>query len=144
MKIDERNRQIANKVMAIMYLLTIVAIQGAMFYRQFALGQDYRQFEDIAVIATVNVVFLISALLYFGAIPVQKLKLSAVVVIYFSILILGSIFTYVKYNIALDAGLSFYGLMEKIFVTAAVTGLFVLFIVIFSWLGKRKMERELE
>jgi hypothetical protein len=144
MKIDERNRQVAYKIIAVMYLLTIMAMQGVMLYRQFALGQDYRQFEDMAVIATVNVIFLISGLLYFGAIPVQRLKLSAVLKLYFIILILGSLFVYVKYNIAMDAGLSFFGLMEKIFVTASVTGLLVLFFVIFSLLGRRKMEKELE
>ena len=144
MKIDERNRQVAYKIMAVMYLLTIIAMQGVMLYRQLALGQDYGQFEDMAVITTVNLVFLISALLYFGAIPIQRLKISVIFKLYLLILILGSLFVYVKYNIAMDAGLSFFELMEKIFITASVTGLLVLFFVIFSLLGKRKMEKELE
>ena len=71
---DERNKLVAYRVIAIMYLLTILSIQGIVMYRQFALDQDIHDFEDIAVILTVNVVFLISALLYFGAVPVQKLK----------------------------------------------------------------------
>lgn len=36
---DERNRQIAYKLMAVMYLLTIISIQGVVIYRQFVLGQ---------------------------------------------------------------------------------------------------------
>lgn len=144
MKLDERSRQLANRIMAIMYLLTIIAMQGIMLYRQFVLGQDYNDFQDMAIIHTVNVVFLLSALLYFGAIPVQKLKLSAVLAIYAGILVIGSIFTFVKYNVAMDAGLSFFGLMEKMLIIAAVSGLLVFFFIIFSWLGKRRLEKELE
>ena len=47
-KMDERNREVALKVMAIMYIITILALQGVIIYRQFALGQDIRDFEDLA------------------------------------------------------------------------------------------------
>ena len=63
LNMDERNKQIANKVISIMYFLTIIAMVGIIFYRQFILGQAIREFEDIAVILTVNSLFLISALL---------------------------------------------------------------------------------
>ena len=74
LNMDERNKQIAYKVIAIMYFLTIIAIQGIVIYRQFVLGQEIYDFEDIAIIMTINSLFLITALLYFGAIPVQKIK----------------------------------------------------------------------
>lgn len=60
---DERNKQVAYRVMANMYLLTIMALQGIVIYRQFALGQTIREFEDIAVVMTVNTLFLVTALL---------------------------------------------------------------------------------
>jgi len=72
---DERNKKVAFKVIAIMYFLTITAMQGIVIYRQFALGQNISDFEDIAIIMTINSIFLISALLYFGAISIRKLKL---------------------------------------------------------------------
>ena len=50
--------------------------------KQFALGQEIKEFQDIAIIMTVNSLFLISALLYFGAIPVQKLKIRSIRLIY--------------------------------------------------------------
>ena len=74
LNMDERNKQIAYKVISIMYFLTIIAMQGIVLYRQFALGQELGDFEDIAIIMTINSLFLISALLYFGAIPIQKIK----------------------------------------------------------------------
>jgi len=72
---DERNKTIAYKVIAVMYFLTIIAMQGIVLYRQFALGQEMSDFEDIAIIMTINSLFLISALLYFGAIQIKDLKL---------------------------------------------------------------------
>jgi hypothetical protein len=141
---DERNRLVAYKVIAVMYFLTIIAIQGIVIYRQFVLGQDIRDFEDIAIIMTVNSLFLVTALLYFGAIPIQKFRVKNILLAYLGMIVLGSLFTYAKYNIFQSPGLSFKELFDKLIITFAVTGLIVLFFVIFSILGKRKMDKELE
>lgn len=89
-----------------MDFLTILVIQGIVMYRQFILGQEINDFEDIAVIMTVNSLFLISAFLYFGAISMQKLKIKNIPLGYTVMVVLGSIFTYVKYNINRSPGLS--------------------------------------
>lgn len=141
---DERNKQIAYRIMSIMYLLTILAMQGIVIYRQFALGQDIHDFEDIAILMTVNTLFLVSALLYFGAIPIRRLKVKSILLIYLLLVVLGSLFTIVKYNVFGGAGLTFIQLFDKLIIVYAVTGLILLFFLIFSILGKRKMERELE
>ena len=75
---DERTKLIAYRVIAIMYFLTIMAMQGVIMYKQFALGQSIRDFEGFAVIFLVNTLFLLSALLYFGAIPIQKLSIKSI------------------------------------------------------------------
>lgn len=141
---DERNRSIALRVIAIMYFLTILSLQGITIYRQFALGQDIRDFEDVAIILTVNALFLIAALLYFGAIPLQKIKTGTILLGYALILILGSIFIYLKYNVFLKDGLSLSALLDKFLIVAAVSGLLVLFWVLFSFMGKRRQKQELE
>ena len=76
-----------------MYFLTILAIQGIVIYRQFVLGQEISDFDDIAVIMTLNSIFLISALLYFGAISIQKLKIKNILLGYAVIVVLRRIFT---------------------------------------------------
>jgi hypothetical protein len=141
---DERNKQIAYKVIAVMYFLTIIAMQGIVIYRQFALGQEIHDFEDIAIVMTVNSLFLISALLYFGAIPIQKLKIKSILLIYALIIVLGSAFTYAKYNIFNSPGLSMAELMDKLLIIFAVSGLILLFFILFTILGKRRMDKELE
>jgi hypothetical protein len=144
LNMDERNKQIAYKIISVMYFLTIIAMQIVVLYRQFALGQSIDQFEDIAIIMTVNSLFLICALLYFGAIPVQKIKIKTILSGYTLIIVLGSIFTYVKYNIVMDYNLSTAQLLDKLLIIFAVSGLIVIFFVIFSLLGKNKLEKELD
>jgi hypothetical protein len=141
---DERNKQVAYRIIAIMYFLTILAMQGIVIYRQFALGQEIEQFEDIAIIMTVNSLFLISALLYFGAIPIQKLKIKTLLLIYLLLVVLGSVFTYLKYNVFQSPGLSFKELFDKLIIVFAIIGIMLFFFSMFSILGKRRIEKELE
>ncbi len=144
LNMDERSKLIAYKVIAVMYFLTIIGIQGIVIYRQFALGQSISDFEDIAIIMVINSLFLISALLFFGAIPIQKLKIKYIMLGYAAIIVLGTLFTYAKYNIFQSPGLSFQQLFNKLIITFSISGLIVLFFVIFSILGKRKLDKELE
>ncbi len=144
MNMDERNKLIALKITAIMYFLTIIALQGVVMYRQFALGQSIYEFEDFAIILTVNSLFLISALLYFGAIPLQKIKIKIILSFYAAIVILGSLFTYVKYNVFQGVDLSFSQLFDKFLIIIAISGIIVFFFVLFSILGKRKLDKEIE
>ena len=144
LNIDERSKLIAYKVIAIMYFLTIIAMQAVTIYRQFALGQEISDFEDFAIILTVNSLFLITALLYFGAIPIRRIRIKSILMFYGLIIVFGSIFIYLKYNVFQSPGLSFKELFDKMIITFAVSGIIVLFFVVFSYLGKRKMEKELE
>ncbi len=141
---DERNKLIAYKVITIMYFLTILAIHGDVLYRQFVMGQELEQFEDIAIIMTFNSLFLISALLYFGAIPFRKVKIKILLLGYVVFVILGFLFTYFKYNIAQSPGLPMDALLHKFWIVAAVTGIITVFFIVFSMLGKRREEKELE
>ena len=141
---DERNKQIAYKVIAIMYFLTILSIQAIVFYRQFALGQNLSDFEDIAIITTINSVFLISALLYFGAIPIGKLKIKSIFLLFIVFVVLGSLFTYLKYNVFQNYELSFKQLFDKIKIVAAIIGMIMGFWIVLSILGKKRIDKELD
>jgi len=141
---DERNKQIAQKVMTIMYLLTIFAMQAIVTYRQFALGQDYKDFEDIAIIMTINSIFLIGALLYFGAIPIQKLSVKRILLLYLVLVVLGSLFTYLKYNVFQGSNLTLTQLFDKLIIIMSILGILMGSWVLLSIIGKRRIEKELE
>ena len=144
LNMDERNKQVAYKVIAVMYFLTIIAMQGIVIYRQFALGQEMGDFEDIAIIMTINSLFLISALLYFGAIQVRKLKIKSILLIYVVFVVLGTLFTYAKYNIFQSPGLSFEQLFDKLIIVITIIGLIMGFLILLSILGKKRLDKELE
>ena len=141
---DERNKQIANKVISMMYFLTIIAIAGIVLYRQFVLGQKISDFEDIAIILTFNSLFLVSALLYFGAIQIRKLKIKTILVTYIVFVVLGSLFTYAKYNIFQSPGLSLEQLFDKLIIIVTIIGLMMAFWILLSIMGKKRLEKELE
>lgn len=141
---DERNKQIALRIIAVMYFLTIIALQAVVFYRQFALGQELQQFEDLAIIMTVNSLFLISALLYFGAIPIQKLKVKSILLLYLVFVVLGSVFTYAKYNIFQSPGLTLNQMFDKLIIIVTLIGIIMGFWIVLSILGKRRIDKELE
>jgi hypothetical protein len=144
LNMDERNKQIAYKVISIMYFLTILAMQGIVLFRQFVLGQELGDFEDIAIIMTINSLFLISALLYFGAISIRKLEVKSILLINLVFVILGSIFTYAKYNIFQSPGLSFGQLFDKLIIVITIIGLIMGFWILLSILGKKRLDKELE
>ena len=141
---DERNKQIALKVIAIMYFLTYFAIVGILLYRQFVLRQELSDYEDIAIILTVNSLFLISALLYFGAIPIRRLKVKSILLIYMVIVVAGSLFTYAKYNIFQSPGLSYKQLLDKFIIIVTITGIIMGVWILLSILGKKRLDKELK
>lgn len=143
-RMDERNKLTAFKIIAIMYFLTIIALQAVILYRQFALGQSIHDFEDFAIILTINSLFLIAALLYFGAIPLQKLRIKYILLFYAALVIAGSLFTYVKYNVLQSPGLTLGQFFDKLFIIFTITALIVFFWIVLSVFGKKRLNKEIE
>ena len=71
---DERNFEITRRICARLYLVTLMLLMGSMGYRQYVLGQETGQFEDMALIFTFNVLILLGALCYYGGITLPKIK----------------------------------------------------------------------
>ena len=141
---DERTKQIAYKIIAIMYFLTFFALVGIILYRQFVLRQELNDYEDIAIIMTINSLFLISALLYFGAIPIRRLKVKSILIFYVVLVVAGSLFTYAYDNIFQSQGLSFKELLNKFLLIVTITGIIMGFWILLSILGKKRLDKELE
>lgn len=144
LNMDERNKHVAYKVVAVMYFLTIIAIHGIVIYRQFALGQEISDFEDIAIIMTINSLFLVSALLYFGAIQIRRLKIKSILLIYLMFVVLGSLFTYAKYNIFQSPGLSIEQLLDKLIIIISIIGLIMGFWILLAYMSKKRLDKEIE
>ena len=59
-------------------------------------------------------------------------------------LVVGSLFTFVKHNVILDQGLTVQQLLDKLIIIFTIIGLLILFFILFFYLGKRRLDKELE
>lgn len=143
-KMDERNLLIALKVTAVMYFITITLIMGALFYRQFVLHQDTDQFNDISLILVFNATFFIMGILYFGGIPINKIKPKVIIIGYLLFALGGFAFTYIKYTYLTDYKLTFSEILDKVYIVAIICGIFVFLYLLFAYFGKKRNDRELE
>lgn len=142
-RLDERGRGIIRGVCTTMYLITLVMIMVAMFYRQFVLLQPTGVFEDLAVILTINAAVLLSAVLYFGGLSFDKIQPMRLIGLYAAFVALGFAFTMVKYFVLLDQPLSGWEILSKLGVIGAILAIMTGLNVLFAFLGKRKTERQM-
>jgi hypothetical protein len=140
--LDERNVETVRKVCTVMYGVTMVLLSLTIFYRQFVLGQATGEFEDIAVILTLNVIVGLGALLYFGGVALPQISPRALASGYLGFVLLGFGFTVFKYTVLLDqpmdAGALWASFLTVATVCALLTGLYILA----AYLGHRRLEKE--
>lgn len=142
--VDERAKEIVLKVCSTMYVLTLLALISTMSFREFVLGQPVRQFEDIAIIVTANILVLIVAVLYLGGIVFQKFRLRYIIAGYVIYVIVGFSFTFVQYRILTTPPLSIGETFGKLSIVVTICGLITALFVLFAYLGKRRVEKDLE
>ncbi len=142
--LDERGRDVIRKVCSTMYGLTLMALFGSMLIRQFILNQPVRQFEDIAIIVTANTLVLVVAVLYFGGILFQKFSLRKIIAGYGMYIVIGFSFTFVKYRFLVTEPLSLRETFGKLSIVVIICGLITALFVLFAYLGKRRVERDME
>ncbi len=135
---DERTRGIIMRICAIMYILTLIALQIDILFRQIVLGQSSDSFNDIAMIYTFNVIILIGAILYFGGIPFLKIRPKTVLALFILLAVSGTIFTIIKYRLT-DPLL----IINKLGIIVAIITIFFLIWITAAFFGKRKLDKKL-
>jgi len=142
-QLDERSRSIIHRICTTMYLITIGMIMVALVYRQFVLGQSSDAFDDLAMIMTVNAFALLSAVLYFAGLSFEAISPLRLLGLYIGFVALGFGFTMVKYLVLLDQPLDGGEILEKLGIIGAICAIVTGLYVVFAYLGKRKIEREI-
>jgi len=137
--LDERTVAVIRKISTRFYVLTMVVLGVTLIYRQFILGMPVEGvLQDIANIFTGNVVLWLAVAFYFGGIYLGKVRLFPVIGIYIGLVVIGTIFTAVKYGAT-----SYHTLYPHLAVVAGVSAVLVAFWTGFAYLGQRKVEREI-
>ena len=144
LQMDERSKLVGYKVVAFMYFMNVFALLGIVLYRQLVMGQDMKNFEDVALLLTVTSIFLFSFLLYFGAITIRRFKLKTILLGFVIMLVLGILFVVIKYSIKANALVTLTFVLGKIYIMASILGLMFGFWALMAFLGKKKMEKEIE
>jgi hypothetical protein len=139
---DERSVETVRKVCTVMYGITLVLLALAIFFRQFVLGQSTREFEDIAVILTLNVIVGLGAILYFGGVALPRFSPRALAVSYGAFVVLGFGFTVFKYAVLLDQPISVGALWGHFLTVTTVCALLTGLYVIAAYLGHRRLEKQ--
>jgi hypothetical protein len=122
-----------------LYLLTIFALWIDVCWRQFIVGQPLAEFADLAALMAANIFLFIGAVLYYGGVAIPQIRMSAVLIMYFVCLAVGTGVTYLKYHMSSPGEI-----FERIVLVAAIAGIVVLLYVLAAYFGSKKVDREIE
>jgi len=136
--VDERTVSLIRRICTRFYLVTMTALACILVYRQAVLGQSIEGLHDIAMLFTANVVLWLGAALYYGGISVGRVRPLPVIIVYVSLVTVGTIFTTVKYG-----STSFSAIADHFITVASVSAGLIGLWVLFAYMGQRKMDKEL-
>ena len=141
---DERELNTFRKICTTMYLTTLFALMGIVSYRQFVLDQPHQQWDDIAMLMTINVIVILGAFLYLtGSINPTKIKIRYLIAGYVGFVLFGFAFTLFKYAIleGLHVDLAF--AFDKLKIILSVSGLLVLAWGLLAYFGSERLEHKI-
>lgn len=144
-KLDERDLDVFRKVSTVLYLLTLYSLIGVLFYRQFVLHQSLREWNDIALIVTINVFAFLGALLFIGGgVRLQKIRIQYIVFGFFGFVAFGLAFTVFKYGILLGQDLNWGDVWGYLYLIVRISALLALGLGVIAFLGNRRIEKQIE
>lgn len=138
-KLDERQLMVIRNIVATLYFFTLIFLAAAVFYREHVLGQSSREFDDIAMLMTINVFVLIAAVLYFGVVTFNKFKPLVILGIYLAWVILGTVYTiYIRHLTDWSV------ILHKIGIITAICGSFTVIYVLIAYFSKRRIDKRID
>jgi len=142
--LDERNVKTIHRIQSILYNITALTLVVIFVYRHNVLGQAFEEIWDIGILMVLNGFFMLGAVLYFGGITFQKFKLKYIVTAYIVFVLLVFIFKSFVITVLNDRPFSFSEIMGDMYIIYIICGLITAFFTLFWYLGKRKVDKELE
>lgn len=143
--IDERELDTFRKICTTMYAITIFALIGIVSYREFVLGQPHQQWDDIAMLMTINVIVIIGAFLFLtGSINPTKIKIRYLVAGYTGFAIFGLAFTLFKYAVIDGRQVDLAFAFDRLKIILSISGLLVLAWILLAYLGSKKIDKQID
>lgn len=143
--VDEREKEIFRKICTTLYLLTLFCLMIIQLYRQFVLHQPSQEWDDIALLLTINVIILLGSILFlFGRINPLKISPRYLLGGYAGFVVLGFLFTIYKYNVLLKQNLGLSEIIDYFGIVVIVSGFLVLVWGFLAFLGYRNLKNKIE
>jgi len=142
---DERQRNVYRNLISVLYFITLATLIGMQLYRQFVLGQPSEQWDDIALLITFNVLFLLGGGLYLsGAVNLKNIKIRYIVIGYVVFVLLGLLFTIFKYAVLLGEDVGLEQVWDYFLIILPITAILVIGWGLLAYLGHQRIEKQLE
>jgi hypothetical protein len=143
--LDERDRNVYRNLTTVLYFITLVVLIGMQLYRQFVLGQPSEQWNDLALLITFNVLFLLGGGLFLsGRINLKKIKTRYLVIGYATFVLLGLLFTIFKYAVLLGQDVGLDQVWNYFLIILPITAVLVIGWGLLGYLGYRRIEEQIE
>jgi len=143
-KIDEREKRIVRRVSSFLYILTLYSLIGFQLYRQFVLNQPSEEWNDIAILISINAIVWIGSVLYLsGVFNPKVVRMRYLIVAFTGFVILGLAFTIFKYSVLLDQTLSMRQILDTGFIVVKISALLTGFWGILAYLGNKRIEKRI-
>jgi len=142
---DEREVTTFLKLCTILYIITLFSLMIMQLYRQFVLEQPQREWNDIAMVITVNVLVILGSVLYLtGSVNPKKIKLRYILAGYGGFVLIGFLFTIFKYTVLLGEDLTLKQVADYFWTVLVISGILVLVWGLLAYLGSRRIEKQIE
>jgi heme/copper-type cytochrome/quinol oxidase subunit 3 len=143
--LDERERIVFRDLIAVLYFITLAVLIAMQLYRQFVLNQPLGQWNDMALLITFNILFLLGGGLYLsGTVNLKKIKARYIVIGYAAFVLLGLLFTIFKYAVFLKQDVRLEQVWDYFLIILPITAVLVIAWGLLGYLGYRRMEKRIE
>ena len=142
---DEREKNVYRSLITWLYFITLIVLIAMQLYRQFALDQPMEQWNDIALLITFNVLFLLGGGLYLsGALNLRKIKARYIVIGYTAFVLIGLLFTTFKYAILQGQDVGLEQIWDYFLIVVPITAVLLIFWGLLGYLGHHRVEKQIE
>jgi hypothetical protein len=143
--LDERERDVFHRLISVLYFITLAVLIGLQLYRQFVLQQPKEQWNDIALLITLNVLFLFGGSLYLsGTVNLKTIKMRYILIGYASFVLIGLLFTIFKYAVLLGQDVGLEQVWDYFLIILPITAVLLIAWGFLGYLGYLRMEKKLE
>ena len=143
-KLDERGNRIVRKISSVLYIVTIYSLIGFQLYRQFVLNQPQEEWNDIAILISINAIVWVGSLLYLsGVVNPRVVRMRYLIIGFTGFVIIGLVFTIIKYSVLLDQTLSMSLILDSFFMVLKISALLIGLWGLLAYLGNKRMEKRI-